>query len=158
MNKKTRNILIIVASIVAFLLLAAAKICMLVKKLKKGSDFFFYRKKKDFDYSGEEFEDTSIACLLSVVTVDLKDSRASKDPMNLTLKAKSSDINVIVPDNWNVKLQGNDYKSDIDNSTSFVHDDFESPIIFIQYDLKSSRLSVKYLSDLEEDIVETESE
>lgn len=79
--------------------------------------------------------------------------------MTLYLKGLASNVDVIVPDGWNVKLQGNARGSQVDNDTDFDYDDIKAPLLFIDYDLKGANFNIFYsLDDLEELVEEVEEE
>jgi hypothetical protein len=62
--------------------------------------------------------------------------------MNLCIKAKMSQVDVILPENWNVKAQGVNFNSVVENDIVFDREDFEAPLLFINYQLDKSVLSV----------------
>lgn len=120
------------------------KLALLLKKFKKNSDFFFWMDQDELDFAGEEFEDTCISAALSSITVDLADAKPSANPMNLCLKGFSSNLDVIVPKGWNVQVQGENKHSTIENVTSLDKDNFELPLLFVNYRLNKSMMNVYY--------------
>ena len=122
---------------------AAAGYCAYtIAKLKEDSDFFFLFDAEELDFKGEIFEDTCAASLMSSLVVDLSEAKPSPQPMNLCIKAKMSQVDVILPKNWNVKAQGVNTNSVVENDMVFDREDFESPLLFINYQLDKSVLSV----------------
>ncbi len=154
MNKRHKRMFFVVLSIFAFIGVVATKIYYLVSKLKKDADFFFFKSNDRLDYSNEEFEDTSVGCIYSSLEIDLSESLPIKDPMHLSIKSHYSTVEVIVPDDWNVRLQGSQQKGYIDNRIEFNQDDFDSPLLFIQYETKASLLEVKKSGEVEDFFVD----
>ncbi|MDI9472745.1 MAG: hypothetical protein GX260_04040 [Tissierellia bacterium] len=113
-----------------------------VAKLKEDSDFFFMMSSEELDFESEIFEDTCAAALMSSLVVDLSNAKPSPQPMNLCIKAKMSQVDVILPENWNVKAQGVNFNSVVENDIVFDREDFEAPLLFINYQLDKSVLSV----------------
>ncbi len=113
-----------------------------VAKLKEDSDFFFMLDAEELDFEGEIFEDTCAATLMSNLVVDLSKAKPSPQPMNLCIKAKMSQVDVILPKGWNVKVQGVNTNSVVENEMTFNREDFEAPLLFVNYQLDKSVLSV----------------
>lgn len=155
---KKRNIIISVIAGMVVMAGIITKIALMIRKFKKNADFFFLFNTEELDYEGEEFEDTTIASISSNVTVDLSKALPSRTPMNLSLKGKTSNMDVIVPKGWNVKVQGDNKGSNIDNSAQFDKEDFDAPLLFVNYRLAGSNLSIYYGYPLapvvEEEVVE----
>lgn len=127
--------------------------------LKEESDFLFIGDNKTVDFSEEIFEDVSVVACASNILIDLSGAEADENPMTLYLKGLASNVDVIVPDGWNVKLQGNARGSQVDNDTDFDYDDIKAPLLFIDYDLKGANFNIFYsLDDLEELVEEVEEE
>lgn len=141
---KKRNIIIGVIAGMIVMAGIITKIALMIRKFKKNADFFFLGNTEELDYEGEEFEDTTIASIASNITVDLSKALPSRTPMNLSLKGKGSNMDVIIPKGWNVKVQGDNKSSNIDNSAQFDKEDFDAPLLFVNYRLSSSNLSIYY--------------
>lgn len=121
-----------------------AKLVLMLDKFKKNADFFFWMDREELDFDGEEFEDTCISAAMSSVTVDLSQASASDNPMNLCLKGYMSSMDVIIPKGWNVKVQGDNRNSMIENATTFNKENFEAPLLFINYRLNKSSMNIYY--------------
>lgn len=121
-----------------------AKLGMMLDKFKKNADFFFWMDREELDFDGDEFEDTCISAAMSTVTVDLSQATASDNPMNLCLKGYRSTMDVIIPKGWNVKVQGDNRNSMIENATTFNKENFEAPLLFINYRLNKSSMNIYY--------------
>ncbi|HHX03463.1 MAG TPA: hypothetical protein GX733_04165 [Tissierellia bacterium] len=119
-----------------------------IAKLKEDSDFFFMLDAEELDFEGEIFEDTCAASLMSNLVVDLSKAKPSPQPMNLCIKSKMSQVDVILPEGWNVKVQGVNTNSVVENETTFNREDFEAPLLFVNYQLDKSVLSVHSLYEL----------
>lgn len=147
-NKKSLIIGILAGVVVVAGILT--KLALMLKKFKKNSDFFFLMDQDELDFEGEEFEDTCISAAFSSITVDLAKAKPSVNPMNLCLKGFSSNLDVIVPKGWNVQVQGENKHSVVENVTSLDKDNFELPLMFINYRLNKSTLNVYYAYDIEQ--------
>lgn len=146
-NKKS-----IIIGVLAGLVVVAGiltKLALVLKKFKKNSDFFFWMDQDELDFEGEEFEDTCISAAFSSINVDLAGAKPSVNPMNLCLKGFSSNLDVIVPKGWNVQVQGENKHSSVENVTSLDKDNFELPLLFINYRLNKSTLNVYYAYEVE---------
>ncbi len=121
--------------------------------LKEESDFLFLGDNKTVDFSQEIFEDVSVVAYASNILVDLSGAIADENPMTLYLKGTASNLDVIVPEGWNVKLQGRARAaSQVENDTDFDYDDIKAPLLFIDYDLKGANFNIFYsFDDLEEE-------
>ena len=126
--------------------------------LRDNSDFLFVADNKTVDFSEEVFEDVSVVALASNILIDLSAAIADDNPMTLYVKGMGSNLDVVVPEGWNVKTEGLAKGSQLDNGTEFDYDDIKAPLLFIDYDLKGASLNVFYAFDqeelLEEDIEE----
>lgn len=148
--KKNQGLII---GIIAGIVVVAAiltKVALMLKKFKKNSDFFFWMDQDELDFTGEEFEDTTISAAFSSITVDLADAKPSTNPMNLCLKGFSSNLDVIVPKGWNVQVQGENKHSTIENVTSLDKDNFELPLLFVNYRLNKSIMNVYYAYQMDQ--------
>lgn len=121
-----------------------AKLGLMLDKFKKNSDFFFWMDREELDFDGDEFEDTCISAAMSSVTVDLSQASPSVNPMNLCLKGYRSSIDVIIPKGWNIKVQGDNRNSMIENATTFNKENFEAPLLFVNYRLNKSSMNIYY--------------
>lgn len=143
----------LIIGIIAGLVVVAGiltKVAFMLKKFKKNADFFFWMDQDELDFAGEEFEDTCISAAFSSITVDLGDAKPSVNPMNLCLKGFSSNLDVIVPKGWNVQVQGENKHSTLENVTTLDKDDFELPLLFVNYRLNKSIMNVYYAYSMEE--------
>lgn len=121
--------------------------CYLYKKykyLKDSSDFFFIGDNKTVDFKGELFQDVSLSAVGTNVLVDLSEAIADENPMTLYIHGIASNLDVVVPEGWNVKMQGDSKSSQLDNATEFDYDDISAPLLFVDYSLKASSISVYY--------------
>ncbi len=150
MNRKKRKsaIAIFFGMFALSIALAALilKIINFLRMFKKNTDDFIIFNNTDVDYGGEVFEDKCVAVISAKTTIDLTDSIASNNPMNLCLKCKYSKTEVIVPKDWNVKVQGNALKSNIINEVKFDKENFEAPLLFINYVSDSSHIIIRSLN------------
>lgn len=140
-NKKKKkyediNILIIIGALTLGLILLILKLLCKINSLKKNSDEFYMTSSTKKEVIDEVFDDLCISSVASNIDIDLSKAIASETPMNLCFKSISSSINVLVPEKWNVKQQGNNKKSVVVNNTVFDSDNYEAPLLFINYDLK----------------------
>ncbi|NLY37135.1 MAG: hypothetical protein GX046_07860 [Tissierellia bacterium] len=119
--------------------------------LKDNSDFLFIADNKTVDFSDEVFEDVSVVALASNILIDLSGAQADENPMTLYLKGMGSNVDIVVPDGWNVKPQGTAKRSQLDNATEFDYDDIKAPLLFIDYDLKGTSFNVFYAFNQEDD-------
>ncbi len=145
-KKKKSNTALIIASIVGgvvVLTTVTLKVINFLRMFKKNADEFLMFKKAELDYSGELFEDECISVVSSKVKINLVDAVASNNPMNLCLKSKLSKVDVVVPEGWNVKVQGNTIKSSIINEVTFDKENFEAPLLFVNYVSESSHVRIK---------------
>lgn len=141
----------------------AGYVAYTVAKLKENADFFFMLDAEELNFEDEIFEDTCAAALMSNLVVDLSGAKASPQPMNLCIKSKMSQVDVILPKGWNVKVQGVNNGSAVDNEMVFDREDFEAPLLFINYQLDKSVLSVhepyeviETVQELDEAVLEEE--
>lgn len=128
--------------------------CLLYKKytsLKDNSDFLFIGDNKTVDFSDEVFEDVSVVSMASSILIDLSGAEADENPMTLYLKAMGSNVDIVVPEGWNVKPQGTAKGSQLDNATEFDYDHIKAPLLFIDYDLKGTSFNVFYAYNQNQD-------
>lgn len=121
--------------------------CLVYKKykaLRDSSDFFFIGDNKTVDFRGELFQDVSLSAVATNVLVDLSEATPDENPMTLYIQGIASNIDVVVPEGWNVKMQGDATRSQLDNATEFDYDDISAPLLFVDYSLKASGISVYY--------------
>lgn len=144
------------------LAIGAGVSCYLYKKYKfmrDSSDFFFIGDNKTVDFKGELFQDVSLSAVATNVLVDLSEATADENPMTLYIQGIASNIDVVVPEGWNVKMQGDSKKSQLDNATEFDYDDISAPLLFVDYSLKASSISVYYgfpYEELEQELPEVD--
>lgn len=148
--KKNKGLIIGILAGIVVVIGILTKLALMLKKFKKNSDFFFWMDQDELDFTGEEFEDTCVAAAFSSITVDLADAKPSANPMNLCLKGFSSNLDVIVPKGWNVQVQGENKHSTIENVTSLDKDNFELPLLFVNYRLNKSVMNVYYAYQLDQ--------
>ncbi len=143
-KRKTNHMVVFVSvfAIAVAFIGVALKIMNFLRMFKKNTDRFILLSDTDVDYSDEVFEDNCIAVVSAKAKIDLSNALPSNNPMNLCLKCKYSNSEVIVPDDWNVKVQGNTVKSNIINEVVFDKDNFEAPLLFINYVSESSNLRI----------------
>lgn len=119
-------------------------------KLRDSSDFLFIADNKTVDFSEEVFEDVSVVALASNILVDLSAAQADENPMTLFVKGAGSNLDVVLPEGWNVKTEGLAVGSHVDDVTDFDYEDIQAPLLFVDYDLKGSTLNIFYAFDHEE--------
>ncbi len=142
-KKYNKNIIFVVAGVVVALILVLLKGICFINKFKKNSDRFFAFKTEEVNYDDELFTDECISSLFSNVKIDLKNADASDNPMNLCLKTKYASVVVETPADWNVKVQGNPVKTNIINEAVFDKDNYDAPLLFINYFAESSNIEIK---------------
>lgn len=150
-NEKKKNVVI---GIGVGLAMGAAVGSLIYKKytcLKDNSDFLFIADNKTVDFADEVFEDVSVVALASNILIDLSASQPDENPMTLYLKGMGSNVDIVVPEGWNVKPQGTAKGCQLDNATEFDYDDIKAPLLFIDYDLKGTSFNIFYAFDQEED-------
>ncbi len=145
--KKNKEIIFAVIGVLIAVSAVVLKLVCYINKFKKNSDRFFAMQKADINYDDKPFTDECMASLMSNVKIDLKNADASDNPMNLCLKTKFSTVLVEVPSDWNVKVQGNPVNSNIINEVSFDKENFDAPLLFINYFAQSS--NIKIVSEIE---------
>ncbi len=144
-RKKRKNTIAIFLGVLTVSITIIALILKLVNFLrmfKKNTDSFIMFADAEIDYDDEVFEDKCVAVISAKAKIDLSNAIASNNPMNLCLKCKYSNTEVIVPSEWNVKVQGNTLKSTIINEVKFDKENFEAPLLFINYVSESSHLRI----------------
>lgn len=149
-NDKKRNVALGVG---VGLAMGAGVGYLLYKKytcLKENSDFLFITDNKTVDFSDEVFEDVSVVAMASNILIDLSGAIADENPMTLYVKGLGSNVDIVVPEGWNVKPQGTAKGCQVDNATEFDYDDIKAPLLFIDYDLKGTSFNIFYAFSQEE--------
>ncbi len=148
-KKQIRNKGIVIGAVLALIAVGAliVKFYLKVCKLKQNADVFNYVNSSEINYNGKEFGDECISSIFSNNVVKLNGAIISRDPMNLCIKAHSSTMTIEVPSSWNVKAQGISKSSNIDNETNFDRENFNAPLLFINYSLKKSNLKIKKVEE-----------
>ncbi len=143
-KKKDNSLLIFISAIAATLAVIGVilKVLNFLRTFKKNTDRFIMLSNSEIDFDGEVFEDECIAVVSSKTKIDLTDAIPSDNPMNLCLKCKYANTDVVVPSDWNVKVQGNTTKSNIVNEVVFDKENFDAPLLFINYVTESSSLRI----------------
>ncbi len=143
-KKKSNSTLIFVSVFAATLAVVGItlKVLNFIRMFKKNTDKFIMLKDTEVDCGGEVFEDKCVAVVSARAKIDLSEALPSNNPMNLCLKCKYSNTEIVVPADWNVKVQGNTTKSNIINEVVFDKENFEAPLLFINYVTESSSLRI----------------
>ena len=99
-------------------------------------------------FSGEEkeygeFDGASIAVMFAGLEVDLSKAEMVGDQCTLKLYGEYCGIDVKVPAHWNVKVEGVDEKSGVDNSVEYKEDDTTAKLLIIDYNIKYAGLQIR---------------
>lgn len=124
-----------------------------------GGGFAAYRMKGKMDdlkatydqviaFSGEEkdyteFDGSSIAVMFAGLEIDLSKAEMIGDEATLKLYGEYCGIDIKVPADWNVKVEGTDEKAGVDNGVEFDGEDTESKLLIIDYDVKYAGLQIR---------------
>ncbi len=120
---------------------AAYKATSKMKELKATYDqvIAFSGEEKEYD----EFDGASIAVMFAGLEVDLTNAVMVGETATLKLYGEYCGIDVKVPSEWNVKVQGIDEKAGVDNSVVYDGEDTESKLLIIDYEVKFSGLQIR---------------
>ncbi|WP_105615180.1 hypothetical protein [Vallitalea okinawensis] len=100
---------------------------------------------KDIELNeNEEFSGDSIGAIFSSVDIDLRKATLKGDIATLDLYGAFSSIDIKVPEGWNIKVEGIDEKSEVDNEIEFDEDKEELPLLHIKYNVKYSALDISH--------------
>jgi len=102
-----------------------------------------------------DFEGDSVAVVFGGLEIDL--TKATIVGMEQTLKiyGEFCDIEIQVPEAWNVKVEGSGEKAGEDINVTFDPEDTTSPLLIIQYEVKYAGIEV---SNMLEESTEVESQ
>lgn len=111
----------------------------------------FSGEEKEYD----EFDGAAIAVMFAGLEIDLSKSEMVGDSATLKIYGEYCGIDIKVPAHWNVKVEGTDEKSGVDNSVTYDGDDSASKLLIIDYDIKFAGLQIRE-GKLHEDVYDVE--
>lgn len=124
------------------------KIVKLVLKLSDFSKSVIFGELVD-PLTENKFSDRSYAMICSALNLDLTEIKLVDNKAELKLYARFSAIDITVPRNWNVDIQGESKNCGIDENTEFDSENENAPLLKINYDLKYCGVKIGY-TDSEE--------
>ena len=95
----------------------------------------------------EEFDGDALAVLFGSLELDLSEAVMLGESATLKLYGEFCGIEILVPENWNVKVEGTHDKAGIDNSVDYDGEDDTSKLLIIDYDLKFAGLDIRDTSE-----------
>lgn len=107
------------------------------------------------EYGEEPFEKDSVAAMFSGVELNFEKAEMKGNNAVLDLFGRFSGIEIIVPENWQVNMDGEMGSSAVENKTKDNSDNDEAPNLNINYDLKFCGVEVVN-PDVEEEAEESE--
>ena len=135
---------------------AAYKTMTKVKVLKATYDQVIAFNGSEKKY--EIFEGDSYAAVFAGVEIDLSQAEMVGDSAVLRIYAEFAGIEITVPSDWNVKVDGIADKAGVSNQVDYRADDTTSKRLTIDYNIKFAGLEIKRV-DLEDTIeIEIEDE
>jgi len=120
-----------------------------IKKLMATYDKKIKFNSTTLNYDQEAFDQSSVALLCSSATVDFKGSEIKFKEGILDVFGRYSAIKIMLPKKWRVRLGGIANRSAVMNNVEEAENFDEGQVLNINYDLKSSALSVAYIKDEE---------
>jgi len=106
----------------------------------------------------EIFEGDSYAAVFAGVEIDLSEAEMVGESTSLRIYAEFAGVEITVPSDWNVKVDGIADKAGVSNQVDYRPDDTTSKRLTIDYNIKFAGLEIKR-ADLEEAIeIEIEDE
>lgn len=120
---------------------AAFKISEKAKELKASYDKFIF-------FSGDEqiiqsFEGDVIAILCSGSKIDLSEAKMLGEAATLKIYGRLCGVEIIVPAQWNVKVEAISEACGENINVKYDADDEESKFLLIQYDLKYAGIQIR---------------
>lgn len=103
---------------------------------------------KSWNDEPEVFKGKAIASLFSSVHLDLSESQLEHDEVYLDLYAVCSDVQIIIPDNVKVVLEGENHKSHVAVNQDVTLE--KDKTLYINYHTRFSNFSILDLASLEE--------
>ncbi|WP_132280108.1 LiaF domain-containing protein [Natranaerovirga hydrolytica] len=140
MNGKRKGILFILLSAIGFF---AYKMNGKVKKLKNVYDDCIAFTGKKITYDNEIFTGESMAVIFSGVEIDLTNALLQDEVNILDIHCEFSGVSIKVPKDWDIVLEGNSNKSEIEDKTSHLNDFVNNPKLIIKYNLSYSGVEIK---------------
>ncbi|MDA3847226.1 MAG: hypothetical protein PF505_11895 [Vallitaleaceae bacterium] len=124
--------------------------------------------KEDFErpitFGGKEeviktdFKGATYGILCGGLSLDLAEATMSADEAILKLSGEFCGISVVVPEDWNVKVDGIAEKGGISVKVDYDEEDTKSKRLIIQYDIKYGGLEIKYATEIDDEPVEVDIE
>ncbi|PKM55799.1 conserved protein of unknown function [Petrocella atlantisensis] len=133
---------------------AAYKTMTKVKVLKATYDQVIAFNGSEKKY--ETFEGDSYAAVFAGVEIDLSEAEMVGDSASLRIYAEFAGVEITVPKDWNVKVDGIADKAGVSNQVDYRPDDTTSKRLTIDYNIKFAGLEIKRVD--EEDTIEVEIE
>lgn len=133
---------------------AAYKTMTKVKVLKASYDQVIAFNGSEKKY--EIFEGDSYAAMFAGVEIDLSEAEMVGDQASLRIYAEFAGVEITVPSDWNVKVDGIAKKAGVSNQVDYRPDDTTSKRLTIDYNIKFAGLEIKRVD--QEDMIEVEIE
>lgn len=103
---------------------------------------FFGGKRMNFD--NEEFSGGSFAVMFSGFELDLRGATLAENIVTIELYAEYSGVSIRVPEEWQVKLDGEVERGGISNTTTYNEEDTTRPVLILKHHVRYGGLEVKY--------------
>ncbi|PKM67887.1 MAG: hypothetical protein CVU95_04360 [Firmicutes bacterium HGW-Firmicutes-2] len=133
---------------------AAYKTMTKVKVLKASYDQVIAFNGSEKKY--ETFEGDSYAAVFAGVEIDLSEAEMVGDSASLRIYAEFAGVEITVPKDWNVKVDGIADKAGVSNQVDYRPDDTTSKRLTIDYNIKFAGLEIKRVD--QDDAIEIEIE
>ncbi len=124
---------------------AAYKMTAKMKDLKATYDQVIAFSGEEKKY--EEFEGDSLAVLFAGLEIDLSEAVMIGDSATLKLYGEFCGIEILVPEDWNVKVEGTFDKAGVENNVEYDGEDDTSKLLIIEYDIKFAGLEIEDTSE-----------
>lgn len=122
----------------------AYKFSVKMKEIKGKYDTSIFFNGKSLKFEGKEYRGGSYAVMFSGVEMDFTGATLLDDDATLEIYGECCGISIIVPQGWQVQVEGQTERGGFSNSTKYDDGEEFKPVLRIKYKIKYAGMEVKY--------------
>jgi len=103
-----------------------------------------------------DFKGATYGLLCAGLSLDLSEATMSADEVTLKINGEFCGVSIVLPDDWNVKVDGIAEKSGVSVKVDYDENDTKSKRLIVQYDIKYGGLEIKYASTEDDEPVDVD--